>query len=372
MVPLTPEQARLEVGDRVPDMGWLDQHGDRFALTQSIHAGRVSVLFICSSLGHPGAARELATFAELYDKFRALDAQVFAVTAEPVAENAAAAQRLGLPFPILSDAGFASGRAVGLAGTVTTGTGDGNGRPWCTVIVNPNQRVAKLIDPWGQDQHAIPALAYCSAWAAAMVPTVGTPQAPVLIVPDVLSPEHCARLIDYWEKGERYEGGVASGEYGRMVPVSDVKVREDVLLPDLGPEAQEIFAVFRRRLFPEVRKAFNFRITRAETLRVGCYDAADGGHFRAHRDDTTPYTAHRRFAVSVNLNAGEYEGGFVTFPEYGPQLFRADIGGAAVFSCSMLHEVTKVTSGRRFILLGFFYSEAEEALRQSLNAQRQA
>ncbi|MCH8998129.1 MAG: 2OG-Fe(II) oxygenase, partial [Proteobacteria bacterium] len=96
------------------------------------------------------------------------------------------------------------------------------------------------------------------------------------------------------------------------------------------------------------------------------------GHFIAHRDDTTPYSAHRRFAMSLALSTGDYEGGYVRFPEYGPQLFRAETGSAVVFSVSMLHEVTKITAGRRFILLGFFYSEAEEALRQEVHAERRA
>jgi len=89
---------------------------------------------------------------------------------------------------------------------------------------------------------------------------------------------------------------------------------------------------FRRRLFPEIQKAHNFRVTRAETLRLGCYDASDSGHFSRHRDDTTPYTAHRRFAMSLNLNTGEYDGGYLSFPEYGAQLFSPDAGGAVIFS----------------------------------------
>ncbi len=108
-------------------------------------------------------------------------------------------------------------------------------------------------------------------------------------------------------------------------------------------------------------------------MRLGCYHAADGGHFIAHRDDATPYSVDRRFAMSLALSTGEYEGGYVRcFPEYGPQLFRAEIGSAVVFSVSVRHEVTKITAGRRLILLGFFYSEAEEALRQKINAARRA
>ena len=120
------------------------------------------------------------------------------------------------------------------------------------------------------------------------------------------------------------------------------------------------------------RRRHNFRVTRAETLRLGCYDAADGGRFVRHRDDTTPYTAHRRFAMSLNLNTGDYEGGYLRFSEYGPQLYEPAAGAALVFSCSLLHEATRVVSGRRFVLLGFFYGEAEQALRERIHAQEPA
>ena len=59
-----------------------------------------------------------------------------------------------------------------------------------------------------------------------------------------------------------------------------------------------------------------------ERYIVCCYDAEEEAHFRAHRDNTTRGTAHRRFAVSINLN-DDFEGGEVSFPEYGPQEFQA-------------------------------------------------
>ena len=43
-------------------------------------------------------------------------------------------------------------------------------------------------------------------------------------------------------------------------------------------------------------------MTRIERYIIACYDAATGGHFAAHRDNTTPGTAHWRFAVTINLN----------------------------------------------------------------------
>jgi predicted 2-oxoglutarate/Fe(II)-dependent dioxygenase YbiX len=113
-----------------------------------------------------------------------------------------------------------------------------------------------------------------------------------------------------------------------------------------------------------VNRAFSFNATRVERLLVGCYEAETGGHFRAHRDNTTKGTAHRRFAVTINLNAEDYEGGDLNFPEFGPRLYRAPTGGAIAFSCSLLHRATPVARGRRFAFLPFLYDDAGAALRE--------
>ena len=63
------------------------------------------------------------------------------------------------------------------------------------------------------------------------------------------------------------------------------------------------------------------RPTRIERDLVACYDSETGGHFGPHRDDTGIAIAHRRFAVSINLNA-DFEGGEISFPEYGPNASR--------------------------------------------------
>ncbi|MGH9334082.1 MAG: 2OG-Fe(II) oxygenase, partial [Vicinamibacteria bacterium] len=73
-------------------------------------------------------------------------------------------------------------------------------------------------------------------------------------------------------------------------------------------------------------------------------------------DNLSPATAHRRFALSLNLNEA-YEGGELSFPEYGPIRYRPAAGEALLFSCSLLHEVSEVTSGERFALLSFLFGE---------------
>jgi hypothetical protein len=81
------------------------------------------------------------------------------------------------------------------------------------------------------------------------------------------------------------------------------------------------------RLVPEIDKAFQFTVTRMERHIVACYDAAEEAHFRPHRDNTTKGTAHRRFAVSLFLNTGAYEGGLLRFPEFGFEFEGENDGG---------------------------------------------
>ena len=87
-----------------------------------------------------------------------------------------------------------------------------------------------------------------------------------------------------------------------------------------------------------------FQATRIERYVVACYDSATSGHFHSHRDNMTKGTAHRRFAVSLNLNA-DFQGGNLRFPEFGKRNYRAPVGGAVVFSCSLMHEATPITRG---------------------------
>lgn len=189
--------------------------------------------------------------------------------------------------------------------------------------------------------------------------------APVLVVPRVFEIELCQVLIGAYEA----HGGEASGFMrevdGRTVEIRDphYKVRRDLILPS-GELRDAVRTRIQRRLLPQIAKAFQFTTTRMERDLIACYDAADQGFFRAHRDNTTKGTAHRRFAVTINLNPGDYEGGDLRFPEFGPRTYRAPTGGAVVFSCSLLHEAMPVTKGKRYAFLPFLYDEAGAQVRE--------
>lgn len=193
----------------------------------------------------------------------------------------------------------------------------------------------------------------------------GTPLvAPVLIVPRVFEPAFCRRLMAEYQA----QGGTESGT---MVEVDGITVgrhdasfkrRQDCTLADEGLIAAARARV-HDRLAPEIQKAFQFRATRMERYIVARYPADTGGFFRPHRDNTTRGTAHRRFAVSINLNAEEFAGGDLRFPEFGSRTYRPPTGGAVVFSCSLLHEATPVTDGVRYAFLPFLYDDAAARVR---------
>lgn len=197
-------------------------------------------------------------------------------------------------------------------------------------------------------------------------------QAPVLIVPDLFEPELCERLLAYWRAGRKVADLVSASGANPASHRTDksLKRRTDVPVDD-ETLTREIRRRLVRRALPQVTAAFQRTVDHFETFRIGCYDAADGGHFGRHRDNTTPFTAHRLFALTANLN-GDYEGGELVFPEFGAARYRPDPGGAVIFSCSLLHEARPVTAGRRFGLFGFLFDRAGAEQVSRVMAQERA
>ena len=144
------------------------------------------------------------------------------------------------------------------------------------------------------------------------------------------------------------------------------KRRQDVVIgnPELRALMKDRIA---RRLVPALERWFQFRPTRMDRCIVCCYDSATGGYFYRHRDNLLPGARHRRFAMALNLN-GNYAGGDLVCPEFGPARYRAPVGGAAVFSTGLLHQVTPVTEGRRYAFIAFLYGESDVEIRARDNA----
>lgn len=175
--------------------------------------------------------------------------------------------------------------------------------------------------------------------------------APILCIPEVFSSSLCRDLIEGHRSGDaRERAAVEIGGVAVKAFEPGHRKRIDWNIPS-GPLQDRARQSLAQNLVREVFLGFSFKATRIERYLVGLYD---GGYFKPHRDNTTPETAHRRLAVTINLNDG-YEGGDLRFPDTG-QHFRPEIGSAVVFSCSLLHEATE-SIGRRYAFLTFLYGE---------------
>lgn len=350
----------LDVGDIVPKWPLKRRNGEPFDVHADAESGNIHVLVF---LGDPGSETNrvvVQAFSAERDAFDALGVRVRLVVSGVAAGD--------LPFPVVSDTDGSASRMAGLTVAQLPGLGGKvtGGGPTVLVIA-PNQHLAARIGPEGNakgDNPAEAALAVIRPMVerrrAGLVPVM---HPPVLVVPDVFNDADCKRLINiYAMQGNEF---VEPGHNQLQGRTTDCKMR----IPDYGRDdridhwvcsAETNNVIDGRigpRLIPEIQRAFNYRVTRHERYRIACYEGAQKGSKHGHRDNTQPVVAHRRFAVTINLNSDEYEGAEIRFPEFSEAVYKPPAGAAIVFSCSLLHEVMPMRSGRRFALLAFLFGE---------------
>jgi len=238
-----------------------------------------------------------------------------------------------------------------------------------TFVLDENLRILNLFALETHRAHAQQVLNYLQTLPAQAQARNIQRQAPVLLIPNVFSGEFCEQLIAAYHQTGGLESGVMRQEGDKTVVVLEptVKRRRDWLVtqPSL---LDSINLALSRRVVPEIAKVFQYRVTCFERYMVACYEAANRGFFRAHRDNVAQGNQHRRFALTLNLNSG-YEGGTIRFPEYSNDWYSPDPGSAVIFSCSLLHEALPVTQGERFVLLSFLYGDEDAKRRQQTQAQ---
>ena len=329
-------------------------------------AGRHIVLLFVGSAGVAGgAALHAACMAQraLWDDVRA---SLFVVTLDPDDERLARVRESLPGVRVFWDDGAKLMERFGVAERDAAG---GQARFVAgALVLDPSLRVMRWFLPTPERADVAPELL---AFVAALPhPTTGVAQlqAPVLILPRVFDADLCRTLIAHYRERGGEDSGYMKNEGGQIRGVIDysVKRRFDCIVEDEALK-KRIAARIRACLAPEIERVFRFRATRMERYLVACYDGATGGYFRPHRDNDGD--GHREFAVTINLNAEDYEGGDLRFPEYGLQTYRAPTGGACVFSCGLMHEATPVTRGQRFAFLPFLYDEAAAQRRERNNTK---
>lgn len=218
------------------------------------------------------------------------------------------------------------------------------------LIADANQRLVGAVSAQDPDKaagEAVDALKTHINRPMAPVQTLSY-GAPVIMLDNMLGPDIRQELIDAWRADNR-EGLVNDG-FSNAPDASVKKNREhEVVDPDLK---RRVAMTLGPRIAGELEKACNFiQPLRFEAFTVLSYTDDREDFFAAHRDNIRS-TQKRRFAMSLNLNDG-FEGGELMFPEYGDHKYLPGAGGAAIFSCALLHQALPVTKGQRWVMVTF-------------------
>jgi predicted 2-oxoglutarate/Fe(II)-dependent dioxygenase YbiX len=345
---------RVILGEHVPWFNAAQIGGGEFGL--HVSAGRWVVLSFLGSPSDPRAGEELGKLLREADLL-AEDHLVmgFVFTEPPQDANELASVSSNSLF-FLADYDGAISRSFGALGAPRT------------VILDPMLRAIADV-AWDHPQGHAETVHTVLRSLPPVDESAGVPMfAPALLVPRVFSFELCDFLMQFYTEQGGKESGFQFDVDGKTTTLVDGRFKRR---SDVGVVAPEVRDLLRqhvvRRLLPEIERYFQFQATRMDRYVIACYDSKVGGHFHRHRDDVNIGAQHRRFALSVNLN-NDFVGGDLIFPEFGRRLYRPPAGGALVFSCSALHQVTPVTSGRRFAFLAFLYGEEDVKRREANNA----
>src|SRR6185437_14019491 len=244
-------KAPLAVGDIAPEVVLRAVDGATIELNGDTMAGNVIIVLFCPRFS-AGVGEAVAALRASAEAFVAAGAKLVAITLSP----AKVAAEQALPFPLLLDRSGDVFRAY---------NADQREAP-TTVVLRANQHVAAILkDAPGAQVSA--ALGVVERLAAERQSGLMAPHPPVLIVPDVLSRDDRRRLIRIYEtRGKtfvepRHGDDKMTTDYKMRIPEYGRNDRIDHWLVEADTNTF-IDGRLQTRLFPEIRRAFQYRITR--------------------------------------------------------------------------------------------------------------
>lgn len=337
-----PDLHAMGPGDVAPSWVFIDRSGRQVELTDDEIAGNWIVLCIHAATAGASASESLQAAA---NASRAIGARFFHVRAdEPEGPGNVQAD-----VPVLVDRQNEMSHQLGLRPP----------RP-LTIVLRPDGHFAQFFDGPLQRQLLAARTFVEQAVADDRTVVMSSRHPPVLLVPEVFSKAECRTLIEvFHSQGQVFlQKDVATDHIGADYKMKVFEHMREDRIDHFFFDPRTVAFLSRRlhRVLPEIRKAFQYEVTKHESLRIACYQGARGGYGHGHRDNVPP-TEYRRFAMSINLNAEAFDGGELRFPEYGDVRYRPESGTAIIFSSSLLHEALQVTRGRRYVFLAFLFGE---------------
>lgn len=337
-----------------------DESGRLLKLDEDHLSGKHLILVFLNSKDNDVNIEVLKSFAKRQQDLDNTDTTVLAFSASSHArENAKIKQQANFVWPITGDSSGVAFASYGVhkyheqANRIVLLTPLRQIRCWFDAPSNTDDSLEGIIEmiknhPTSEDNR----------W--------NTPFAPVLQIPNVLSPEECDRVIASFESNTPFlvrppRQNELNSSYKVPVYEHDRQDRIDQIVKD-----KNLLELLDSRIFsrvtPMINKAFAFNVTRREELHIARYTGERGGIQMGHRDNNHPAGAHRRFAFSMALN-NDYEGGELCFKEFSQHGYKSPKGSVLVFSSSLLHEVLEITQGTRYNLVTNLFNDDSFAKR---------
>jgi len=334
----------ISVGDPLPWMRLRMAPGGDVNFEQ--FGGLRTALLFLGTASDPRVAGILAHLVTAFDALRKeMPVSGFAlvpVFADPASLDHPAVKAWQQRAPVILDTGLLIHRAFGLA--------SGNTVRLAGFVTDPQLIVRNAIEFADPDSFVAAIATALRAQAGGNAPN----RAPLLIIPGVFSAPECDALVAQYRastpEGSGYMLKAPDGKY-RLIDDPGRKVRSDVVLAADTELFAQVMERLRRRVFVQMRRYFMFETVALERILLARYGAAEGGHFRKHRDFGDE-GSHREFGLTMNLNE-DFQGGALAFPEFPGESHKPPPGAALVYSGAITHLVEPVTAGERFCLLSF-------------------
>ncbi len=341
---------------------------DGAPISADLLAGRFTILCFFGSAGVPPMAELIADITSNSSLYNGEECQFLGISIDP--DDAETGRlpptRPGVDFIFDFDMAMSRtfGAVEGKSADAPPDDGSVSFQP-LTVLLDASLRVItvhRIDDP---PNHPAALSRFVASLPAVGAARPAQPQAPVLLVPMVFELELCRRLIAHFEEAGGHASGVFDEDANGLTTLeldNKRKSRSDAIVID-DSLRNMAHARIQRRLLPEIKKAFQLDVTRMERSVIARYGAGDA--MAPHRDNATRGTAHRQFAITIPLNADDFNGGVLRFPEYGPLVYPVPTGCALVHSCGILHETLPVTKGTRYVFIPIVYNEEAATLRDT-------
>lgn len=178
---------------------------------------------------------------------------------------------------------------------------------------------------------------------------------------DVLTESLIQEILSAVKKKKLYEGKV-----GYKINYKK-KIRYDLFMNEKEKEIlSKIDNIVYNRVYKSILNKFNKNIKYREQWKVGKYVSDRKGFYDYHRDDVYE-TKYRNISCVLALSEpDDYQGGELHFKELGIK-FKLKKNSMIFFKSSLLHGVTPVTSGERYVLIGFMFDDDGKIIKEKID-----